>query len=858
MAMGPPELDPEDQTQLDELFEAVLLKLADGAPIDIDALLAGRSHLRSQAQRLVELAREIAAAEAPRMPAKPVPVAGYSILEELGRGGMGIVYKARQEALGRTVALKVLPPALLMSSSSRERFVREAQTLARIHHHNVIAIYDVVASEHVFAYAMEWIEGEDLGQAIARSSLGPDPSVVARIGAAVASALESVHALGLVHRDIKPSNILLRKDGTPVLTDFSLVRDSELSSHTATGLFLGTLAFAAPEQLRGEHANVGPWSDIFSLGATLHVALTGRTPFGSTSTAEVLRRATLGIRTPLRRVNPGVPRDFETIVAKTLESDPTRRYATANELAADLERLLRKEPIHARPVGAFGRMQRWMERRPLFAFAMIGLVALLSVGLAITLNLAWTLAQNRADLEGALARERGLLRNAETLRASAEAAEAAAKADRQAQAEAFDFVRWVIRFGDASHGVGGNAKLTAHEALDRAVAQLENRTLKYEPATELAIRLQVSETYLSIGSVKSAAPLLEKALPLAHSAFGARSRQVAEAAHLLGRCQRLMGDLAGAERHLLLAVELRQELPGVEAQYLAQSWNSLGILRKQRGNLRAAEDAYRRALQLYTQAFGPSDENVALVLHSVSVLKLTEGRVKEAEAHAERSLAILRTHHGDKPSLDLANTYFLLGKIRVALDHVSEGTCIMEQAREMTIAVAGKKHRTSASQAESLAAQRRARGDLESAETLLREACATFRDLGIRVDACRTQQALADLLLAAGRARHAEEAALVALTLADDPTSRGLSWLRLGTAHFRQGRFEAAENDLFTAWRQLSEVLPRIPHHQELERTWLALYREWGVPADDHVRAELAAALQHGANPTWVPRQSGP
>ncbi|MBL8899384.1 MAG: serine/threonine protein kinase, partial [Planctomycetes bacterium] len=314
---------------------------------------------------------------------------GITVLEEIGRGGSGVVYRAEQKALGRVVALKVLSPALAASAHARERFLREARALGRVRHPQVVAIYDVFASEEICAYSMEWIEGSTLAKRLA-ASVGPlEAREVAQFGAQIARALVAVHAAGLVHRDVKPSNLLLRADGSPVLGDFGLVRDEEQSAHTATGEFLGTAAYAAPEQLRGEQAAIGPWSDVYSLGVTLYVALADAMPFGRTSSsAEILRRIESGRRAALRKLNPRVPRDLETILAKAMEPVPARRYASAAELADDLERLLRFEPVRAKPAGVLLRLQRWMERSPQLALALLALVATLALGSAVAISLA--------------------------------------------------------------------------------------------------------------------------------------------------------------------------------------------------------------------------------------------------------------------------------------------------------------------------------------------------------------------------------------------------------------------------------------------------------------------------------------
>jgi hypothetical protein len=386
--MQPESLPQRDEEFLSEVFELAVRSQATGSPLELDALLAGRGHLRKQALETIDLARDVAVVGTPAPVSRAIPRApGFTIVEEIGRGSSGIVYRARQERLGRTVALKLLSPALLASRRGRDRFVIEAQALGRVRHPNVVTIHEVLDGD-LCGYAMEWVDGATLAKAIDSRDPLLDVAGVARLGVAIARALAAVHAAGLIHRDVKPGNVLLRTDGTPLLADFSLARELDHGLHTATGEFVGTAAYAAPEQLRGDHASVGPWTDVYGLGATLYAALTGTTPFGTSSTPEMMRRIEGGLRTPIRRLNPKVPVDFCTIVGKAMDPDQRRRYRTAAELADDLERFLRFEPIHARRAGITTRIAR-LARRNRVAFISATSAALVAIALATALAIEW-------------------------------------------------------------------------------------------------------------------------------------------------------------------------------------------------------------------------------------------------------------------------------------------------------------------------------------------------------------------------------------------------------------------------------------------------------------------------------------
>ncbi len=384
----------------DEVFGAALdfVLTAWSAGIDVDsrALCAAWPSLGDDCKRVLDIAREVAVVPAPFRPTVP----GYRLLDEAGRGGMGIVYRAMQLGVGRQVALKVLPGP--SDARNRERFLAEARAMGRIRHPHVVTIFEVVELADLCAYSMEWIDGGSLQSWIERRRESDDavPDAVrwcCRMGIAIARALGEVHRAGLLHRDVKPSNVLLRTDGTPLLADFGLVHDGSLGL-TRSGQLLGTPAFAAPEQLRGGASRLDPRADIFSLGATLHCALSGREPFRGGTPDRLVESIFARKRPSLARI--GLPRDLETIVGKCLEAESRHRYATADEVADELERLIDLRPIRARPLGVAGRAVRYVQRKQSFVLVggLAALLALLVAGLVVVwLVRSWSLDQRVAD-----------------------------------------------------------------------------------------------------------------------------------------------------------------------------------------------------------------------------------------------------------------------------------------------------------------------------------------------------------------------------------------------------------------------------------------------------------------------------
>jgi WD40 repeat protein len=342
-------------------------------------------------------------------PSLPV-VPGYEVLEEIGRGGMGVIYRARHERLNRVVALKMIGGAA--GPSLLARFRTEGEVVARLRHPNIVSVFDVGEADGRPYLSLELVSGGSL-----KGRLGhPTPvSEAARLIETVSRAVAAAHAAGVVHRDLKPANILLEADGTPKVSDFGLAKllDEEGGqARTQTGEVLGTPAYMAPEQAAGRARDVGPATDVWALGAILYELLTGRPPFAGETPLEALLQARDLDPISVTRLRPGTPRDLATITMKCLEKEPTRRYASALALAEDLRRYRAGEPIQARPLGAVGRGWRWCRRNPslaaVAALAGLALVAVVALSTAFGLHSshkARELKEERDKVDRALADE---------------------------------------------------------------------------------------------------------------------------------------------------------------------------------------------------------------------------------------------------------------------------------------------------------------------------------------------------------------------------------------------------------------------------------------------------------------------
>ncbi len=273
---------------------------------------------------------------------------GYELLEELGRGGMGVVYRARQVRLKRIVALKRIVSGDAASSEQRARFQREAEAFARLDHPNIVRIFELGEHEGQPFFSMEYVEGGSLKQRLEAGQ--PSFREVAQLLEVLARAIHHAHEQHVIHRDLKPANVLLKKDGTPRISDFGLARCLDEQDHlTNSGAILGSVNYLSPEQALGQSRHVGPAADVHALGTMLYEMLTGQLPFPGNSVLEILARIGYAEPMPPTRLEPAVPRPLEAICLRCLQKDPARRYATGRELADELRAFLNAEPAPVVP-----------------------------------------------------------------------------------------------------------------------------------------------------------------------------------------------------------------------------------------------------------------------------------------------------------------------------------------------------------------------------------------------------------------------------------------------------------------------------------------------------------------------------
>jgi tetratricopeptide (TPR) repeat protein len=320
-------------------------------------------------------------------------VSGYEILEEIGRGGMGVVYKARHRALKRLVALKMILAGPYAGAGLLARFHAEAQAAARLQHPNLVQIYEVGEQDGRPYLVLEFVAGSSLDKKLNGTPMPVQQA--AQLVETLARAIDAAHQAGIIHRDLKPANVLLAADGTPKITDFGLAkRMDKAAGDTLSGAVIGTPSYMAPEQASGQSKHIGPAADVYALGAMLYELLTGRPPFRAASPLDTLAQVRNDEPVSPRQLQSKTPRDLETICLKCLQKETQRRYASASGLADDLARFLRGESIRARPIPAWERGLNWARRRPAAA-ALWAVTVLAVVGALVA---AWFHVQTQNQL----------------------------------------------------------------------------------------------------------------------------------------------------------------------------------------------------------------------------------------------------------------------------------------------------------------------------------------------------------------------------------------------------------------------------------------------------------------------------
>ena len=573
----------------------------------------------------------------------------YRIVRELGRGGMGVVYEAVQESLGRQVALKILPSLPLMDPANLKRFQREARAAAQLHHSNIVGVFGIGEEQGVHYYAMQFIDGQGL-DAMIRHGTGSAagrklaPSRVAEIGRQVAQALAYAHNQGVLHRDIKPSNLLLDKQGTVWVTDFGLAKTDGQDDVTHTGDLVGTLRYMAPERFAGW---ADPRSDLYSLGLTLYELLTLRPAFVAPDRAALIKRVTEQEPIAPRRRDPAIPRDLETIVQKAIAKEPAQRYQSGTELAEDLSRFLAGRPIAARRLRWGEQLWRWCRRNPALAGVTATAVLALLAAVAILAVSTFLIARKEAQVAAAYAGEK---QEREHMEANLRLAlQAVHKMDTEVAEE------WLAQ--------EPHKEALRRQFLEQALEFYEQ--FARENASHPEVRREVGRAQLRVAHIQHSLGqygLARLAFERAVTAFDGLAADfpdeprycddLAASHHHLGVLLHMQGEHTRAQEHYLVAFDLwtrlAAEFPG-EPEYrrcLADNHRQQGHRLSEGGDFKQAREHYVRAHALRAQLHAdfpavPSYRQGLAESHmSMGAVSQSQSDRAAAREHYDQALAV--------------------------------------------------------------------------------------------------------------------------------------------------------------------------------------------------------------------------
>jgi tetratricopeptide (TPR) repeat protein len=657
-----------------------------------------------------------------------VLIPGYQIVGELGRGGMGVVYKALQTGLNRWVALKMVLAGAHASPDQLLRFKTEAQAVGRLQHPNIVQVYDIGEHDGLPYFSLEFVGGGSLDAKVHRQPQPPDESAV--LVETLARAMQYAHENGIVHRDLKPANILLTTDGMPKITDFGLAKHLEggESSKTRSGTILGTPSYMAPEQARGDTQNIGPLADVYALGAMLYELLAGRPPFEAATLMDTIVQVTREEPLAPTRLRADIPSDLETICLKCLEKDQSKRYASAGALADDLRRFLADEPIVARPVPAWERLARWCARNPRVA-GLLGMVAALLVivtggsmvaAYRISNEQVRTEQQRQLAMENAAAEQiarKEADRNADLARKNADdARKAEAQASKQAQV-ALNIVYDVVTTTDEKLGTKADMGPLRKELLGIAMKRLDE--ISRDAATSgkadrtMGVALQrMGSFYEQMGMTDKQIQVYQRSLDIFNRLMREQPQEdwvtfdAAISYDCLGEVGReIEPDPAKLFNYYTKSVELRKQLVAAphtsdptlfqRRRALAVSSVKLGILAMEVGDPKSARDYAQQALE-QSQAAAAQDpskeyDRCELISSASLLLGRASSRLGDdaaarkyfAEAMKLREEMVKADPLNAYAKQELARVYDALGDLELEEDHVSLARASYLRAREI-------------------------------------------------------------------------------------------------------------------------------------------------------------------------------
>jgi tetratricopeptide (TPR) repeat protein len=784
-------LTAEEQERLTEILDRFMRAQEQGLPLDQGALLAEHPDLADALRiyfRSLEQLHDVAAgfgraaADEPvnSLPQEPGRLGDFELLKEIGRGGMGVVYEARQISLNRRVAVKLLPFAAVLSAKQIARFKHEAQAAAHVQHPNIVPVFAIGVERGVHYYAMQFIDGQPLDRAIAelRRGLGHTTAssflsggksrqeffeTVAGLGIQAAEALQAAHEYGVVHRDIKPSNLLLEAEGKIWVTDFGLARFQRNQTLTRTGDLVGTMKYMSPEQAAGRPEMVDHRTDIYSLGATLYELLCWQPAFSEQDGPALLKKIERIEPPRPREVRRDIPADLENIILKAMAKDRVDRYANAEQLAADLKCFLAGQPTLARPLSRLDRAMKWGWRQRRSVTAGVAVLILAVVALTFT-TVQFGRQKSRAEKN-------------------------VARADRYLN--------------------------DARQVLDRFGVQLAER-LAEVPGAEDVRRELLQETcayYQHFVAEASGDPALRGELAVAYGKL----------AKLLNEAGSYDEGLAAQQKSVQLYGQLAVDEPArVDYQKgLALSQNNLALMLARQGKPDEAKSQFTAAIERQRSLVKRLPQDAAIAgdlaasLGNYGLLQNEVGSVKEARSSFEEAIELLKKHGKDNRKQaaaynNLAATY-----------------------------VASEPHRAAALHEQALHLLEAETAALPDDRALSREVALTLSNLGSAWSRTDSPEKALNCYLRA----IAIQTKLVRVVPAAISYQRDLavSHNNLGLLHSRANRMEQAEQEFTQALKIYAPLVEKRPQDAAFQSSLAGIYNNLGIVLENSSRLEPAA-----------------
>ncbi len=665
----------------------------------------------------------------------PVRLGDYELIREIGRGGMGEVWEARQVSLNRRVALKLLHSHLGLSERWIERFQREAQVGGRLAHTGIVTVHAIGEQDGRHYIAQELVPGgatlaDWIERRRALRKLSPEHfDEAARLIARAAESLHAAHEAGVLHLDVKPGNILLADEHHPKIADFGLAVAAEESALARTGEYLGTHYYMSPEQVAARRLPPDRRTDVFALGATLYEALTLALPFPGDTREQVVGRILLEDPPDPRRLRSQIPRDLAVICQKALAKNPARRYADMAAFAADLRRWLERQPVLARPPGPFLRVASWMRRRPAPTAALtVGALALVVISI--------------------------LFADARTARAHAD--QSATEARVQA-ATAQSIEKFLLGLFEASTPDGRRGEsLTLADVLARGAEQARREPAD-DPATRAALMMAIGQAYFGLGTYTEAEPLLSDAVSLRLQSLGSEDQRTLAAMNKLAHLYNAQARFDDAERWYLLAQAGHVNLYGAESPEEQENRGNLGYLYWRTKRYDDAEPLLLASLEGTIALHGENSGHTVAMMGNLGSLFLKQGKLEAAERLLEDAVTARRATVGEMSAAFLS-PFAGLAEVRVRLKR-PEAEATLREHLLLTRQFAGADHPDTAMSLHSLGIFLAEHGGEEEAVGCLQEAL-QIRRAHVKPDHPALQATLSSLvklLRRLGRDAEAEE-----------------------------------------------------------------------------------------------------